>query len=354
MSVWQVHNLDVFDAIGELDDRSVHLLLTDPPYFRVKDEPWDRAWDSPGGFLDWMGDWMAAARPTLSPRGTVVVFTSPQMFGRVEQRVAESFAVFGNVVWAKGGGPGRMGSVDLGSLRGPWPLSERVVFAEPFEGTSGWMAAVDGVRGEVFEPLRAYIADDFARAGVTPSQVADFMGVSQTMISQHYLSRSQWHMPTPAAYQKMREALHALNGGGEYLRRDYEELRRDYEELRRDYEELRRRWNSDGHTWQALSDVWTYPTVKQGPGRHSCEKPLPLLRHIVELTTDPGDHVVDLFAGSGSTGEAALTLGRTFTGNDASAKWATVAADRCRWATGQNSYPDMVPAATGEPVQLRL
>lgn len=46
---------------------------------------------------------------------------------------------------------------------------------------------------------------------------------------------------------------------------------------------------------------------------HPCEKPVDLLKFIIEKSTVPGELVVDPFAGSGSTGVAAQELGRKFT-----------------------------------------
>jgi site-specific DNA-methyltransferase (adenine-specific) len=43
---------------------------------------------------------------------------------------------------------------------------------------------------------------------------------------------------------------------------------------------------------------------------HPTEKPVRLLEHLIEMSTDPGDLVVDPFAGSGSSIVAAQNLGR--------------------------------------------
>ena len=47
---------------------------------------------------------------------------------------------------------------------------------------------------------------------------------------------------------------------------------------------------------------------------HAAEKPVDLMRHLVRLTTKPGDLVLDCFMGSGTTGEAAHLEGRRFVG----------------------------------------
>ena len=62
-------------------------------------------------------------------------------------------------------------------------------------------------------------------------------------------------------------------------------------------------------------DVWTINREYQ-PGREKNKNQLPraLLVKILQYASRPGDHVVDFFAGSGSTGVTALELGRTFTG----------------------------------------
>lgn len=50
---------------------------------------------------------------------------------------------------------------------------------------------------------------------------------------------------------------------------------------------------------------------KAGNRLHPTEKPVPLLRYLAALLSRPGDAILDPFAGSGSTGEAALGLART-------------------------------------------
>lgn len=49
---------------------------------------------------------------------------------------------------------------------------------------------------------------------------------------------------------------------------------------------------------------------KGGKRLHPTEKPVPLLRYLTELLSNPGDTILDPFGGSGSTGEAAAPLGR--------------------------------------------
>ena len=49
---------------------------------------------------------------------------------------------------------------------------------------------------------------------------------------------------------------------------------------------------------------------KAGNRIHPTEKPVPLLQYLTKLLSRPGDVILDPFAGSGSTGEAAMRSGR--------------------------------------------
>jgi site-specific DNA-methyltransferase (adenine-specific) len=63
------------------------------------------------------------------------------------------------------------------------------------------------------------------------------------------------------------------------------------------------------------TDVWWHtivsPTGKEKTG-YPTQKPLGILKRIVQASSRPGGLVLDFFAGSGTTGVAALALGRRF------------------------------------------
>jgi len=63
------------------------------------------------------------------------------------------------------------------------------------------------------------------------------------------------------------------------------------------------------------TDVWWHtivsPTGREKTG-YPTQKPEAVLRRIVAASTRPGDCVLDFFAGSGTTGAAAIRLGRRF------------------------------------------
>ncbi len=69
------------------------------------------------------------------------------------------------------------------------------------------------------------------------------------------------------------------------------------------------------------TDVWWQTIVPtQGKERtgYATQKPIAILKRIVAVHSDPGALVLDYFAGSGTTGDAAASLGREFTLIDSS------------------------------------
>lgn len=74
------------------------------------------------------------------------------------------------------------------------------------------------------------------------------------------------------------------------------------------FEKGRRKLNDLG-----VPDVLQVPRVFNG---YPTEKPVQLAEVFIRQSTSEGQLVVDPFMGSGSTGTAALTLGRPFVGND--------------------------------------
>jgi len=95
------------------------------------------------------------------------------------------------------------------------------------------------------------------------------------------------------------------------------------------------------------TDVWwqtiVSPTGKEKTG-YPTQKPVRILERIVRVHSDPGDLVVDPFAGSGTTGEAAARLGRDYLLVDENPEAVRVMAERLAW-DGPEVVDDRTPGA---------
>lgn len=86
----------------------------------------------------------------------------------------------------------------------------------------------------------------------------------------------------------------------------------------------RSRWNGGGRT-----GVFTHlKGVANQKNDHPTQKPVPLMLELVELFSDEGETILDAFAGSGTTGVAALRLGRRFVGIEKDPRYFDLACER--------------------------
>lgn len=89
--------------------------------------------------------------------------------------------------------------------------------------------------------------------------------------------------------------------------------------------------HGDWHT-RRLGDVWTDPAPGLGfnshQRQHPNEKPLSVMRRLVEGLTKPGEAVLDPFMGSGTTIRAAKDLGRRAIGIEIEEHYCEIAAQR--------------------------
>ena len=94
----------------------------------------------------------------------------------------------------------------------------------------------------------------------------------------------------------------------------------------------RKRWNGGGKL-----GVYHYSTAHQADDQvqHTTQKPLALMLALVRDFTDPGDIILDPFAGSGTTGVAALQLGRRFIGYEREPRYCAAARRRLAGAREQ-------------------
>ncbi len=321
---------EIVPQLGQFD-----AVITDPPYGKVRGA-FDEEWTNRPAMLKDCETWRDVIVGAMKPNATLWWFAWPSLAGRIEALIAEKLNPLAHVVWIKPSSLAQKHCPEF--LRAPGPETERIIMAEHYGadnmalGESGYQAKCDELRGFVFEPLRAYLAGERDRAGFDNAAVnqawrAEKGGGGGGMAS-HWFTASQWQLPTQENYDWLRKLFN--RGGGEFLRKDYEDLRKDYEELRR-YFALEK---GDPKT-----DVWRFAPSGNKLG-HPTEKPIGLMQFMVRISCRPGGVILDPFAGSGTTGRAAKDLGRKCVLIEREERYCEIAARRMRQEVLPLEYRD--------------
>lgn len=101
-------------------------------------------------------------------------------------------------------------------------------------------------------------------------------------------------------------------------------------------------WNK-GHTWNFTKQNEMHNFIetpicmgkeriknKDGKNAHPTQKPLEILKHIVNIASNKNDVVLDCFNGVGSTGEASLLLNRRYIGIDLDKEYIELSKNRLK------------------------
>ncbi|MGI7060357.1 DNA-methyltransferase [Citrobacter amalonaticus] len=312
-------NADSLHYIASLPDNSIDLIVTDPPYFRVKPEGWDNQWKGDEDFLCWLDGYLAEFWRVLKPAGSLYLFCGHRLASDIEIMMRERFNVLNHIIWAKPSG--RWNGCNKESLRAYFPATERILFAEHYQGPyqpkdDGYAEKSNDLKQHLMTPLISYFRNARDSLGVSAKQIADATGKKN--MASHWFGMSQWQLPNESDYLKL-QTLFSRVAAEKHQKNDlahphhelaatWHSLNRKYSELLEEYKSLRRQF-----TVSALvpyTDVWTHKPVQFYPGKHPCEKPADMLQQIIAASSKPGDVVADFFMGSGSTIKVAMTLGR--------------------------------------------
>lgn len=287
------------ELIKSIPDKSIELVLTDPPYNIGK-----AAWDKIENYTEWCISWIRECERVLTDTGSLYIWHNdmaqiPELLVAIARET--KFAFRQMCIWKK---PNFRGiswkkPTEKNNLRNWFNICEYCLYFTKGDAGSG-LERISSNPG-CYRPLKEWYMTEKLRLGITGKDIAqkytEETGRKPYMLG-HYFQNSQFEIPTKEIWENV------------YMPFGFE---KSYEELRKSYEDLRPVHNlDDGHC-----NIWisSLNTGNASAGKnHICEKPVDLLARIIRTSSRPGDTVLDLFAGSGSTGVACVNTGRKFVG----------------------------------------
>lgn len=422
-SMTYIAALDVFDFISTLQDGSVDLFLTDPPYMNIVEDSWDNQWSSVQDYVTWMMRVLEAIKPKMKENGSILFFGGVGKHGErpffklMEAVEAKGLYHYRNLItWKKRRAYGKSHDYLFCREEIAWysmsPERTKVTFHIPLtdikrgytgfkqdtkvgystiychtpheDQTSSCMSSRSQTqsKGDVLLMLRQAAVPQRPQSqdAETPSLVAQEQGTSIGLLGR--MEEAQSHQKdahvAPVKRQKTRYSLQldrgrlegsvdrsvssarnsnpsqqnktkqlAVSGSDQqlcwvctrqHLRNVLESKQAQdgcynggvggsgsIHEIELTTKQIKYAAKSE---YKRVSNVWDDIPELMRPERNT-QKPIPLMERFIKTHSNPGDLVVDPFSGWGSTGVAALRLGRRFQGSERIVEDAKAANERC-------------------------
>lgn len=275
-----------------LPDKSVQLLIADPPYFEVKGE-FDFIWKTFDEYLQQVEIWAKECKRLLADNGTLFWYGHAKKIAYTQVIFDKYFNLENNLIWHKYDSQTNKSIKQLNCFA---PTTERILMYSKIEN---------------YHFFRQYLREARTKKGFTIKQVAEKMGVYQALYGFYEQDNTGSQIPTEEQYNKLVEIL---------------ELDIDYKTIARTFE------NS-----QMLTDVMKFSQEAHITGNYDHEtcKPETLTRALILTCSRPKDLVFIPFAGSGTEVAMALKEGRNAIGFDIQEKYVEMGNKRTELITMQ-------------------
>ena len=296
---WTLYEGDNLAIMPTIQDKSIDLIIIDPPYNIGKAE-----WDKIPDYVEWLGARFKECERVLKDNGSFYWFHNDflqivDLQKWIQQNTVFIFKQF--ITWLKidprfknsGFAQQRLSN---GTMRNYYDGFTEYCLFYTFQDKTG-LEFIDKEYIAPRNPFRKELIRARQETGMTIKEVAE-MGRFYGNVN-HGGAITNWeqgyNIPLKEQWEKLKTFL---------------PIHQEYEDLRREYEAARYPFNM-GHVitdFYGNSNVWRYhPAPQIG---HVTPKPTNLLENIILHSSNPGDLILDCFAGSGTTGIAAENLGR--------------------------------------------
>lgn len=304
---------DCLELMKDIPDKSVDLVLIDPPY-NIGKAKWDK-WKTTEKYVEFMGSVFLEIQRVLKDNGSFYYFHNDflqivelqKFINKNTKFVFKNFLIW-NKRFNEAKNKGFLdGFCEVNNLRNYQQMAEYCLFYT-FQDETGLTTVKLDLNN--FTTLRQYFKSLQDYLGITKKQILDKIG--QKADHCFRWGSSQWDLPTPETYQELIDVFDIKNWIGF---REYESLRQEYESLRYTFNNLKKHHS-----------VMNYEIApKKG---HLTPKPVELLEYLIRTSSNENDIVLDCFMGSGSTGVACKNTNRKFIGIELDDKYFEISKER--------------------------
>ena len=336
--MYKIYNGDCLSIFKDIEDKSVNLVLIDPPYNIGKDKKWDK-WKTVNEYVEFMGKVFKECQRVLKDNGSFYFFHNDFLqIVELQNYINNNtdFVFKQLLVWNKrfdkANNKGFLdGFIEVEKLRNYQKMAEYCLYYT-FQDETG-LNKINRKTNENYQELRKYIKRHLDKKNLkynSPEIINLFLdsGIYSNYNSARANAQNKLDY-YKKSFEPMTEKLYNYLNPLLEWENDYNWFKNVYKEYRQEYEELREEYESLRYTFNNLKihhSVMDYEIAKkQG---HITPKPVDLLEYLIKTSSNEGDIVLDCFMGSGSTGVACMNTNRKFIGIELDNNYFNIAKQR--------------------------
>lgn len=263
---------DCLEALSTLEDKSIDLVIADPPYWKVIGEKWDYQWRTEQDYIDWCLKWLNELSRVMRYGGTFYLFGYFRTLALLVPYLKDmEFDLRQQILVDKG----------MRAVSGRATKKYKL-----FPNTTESILFIIKDNKKFVKP---FLKERQQSLGLKAKEINEALGVKSNgggMWSIYTGKNVCEQFPTKELWDKLRKILNF-----------------DLE-----YDKVAQTFNPQ----MGLTDIWRDIDFYKEKRVHPTQKPLKLIKRLIQASSNKGDLVLDPFGGSGSTALSAISLERDY------------------------------------------
>ena len=288
---------DCLEELPKIPDKSINLIIADPPYFKTINEEWDFKWRTEEDYLEWTEKWIKELSRVAKTNSSFWLFGYVKLLSKILP-IAEKYGfVFRQQIVVDKG---------MRSISGR-KTSTYKMFPTTTESIFFFVK-------NNHPNIKKFLKERQKEKGFTAKEMNDKLEVKSNgggLWSLYTGENILAQIPTKEMWERLQKIL----------------------DFKMDYSEVNFIFNSQ----MGFSDVWTDIDFYKEERNHSTQKPLKLIERLVIASSNEGDIILDPFLGSGSTAIASKKLNRKFIGIEVDKEYCKFAEERLKKELAQKT-----------------
>jgi len=305
MKLNKIYNMDCLEGMKQLEDNSIDLVVTDPPY-NVGIDEWDKIKD----YKKFCNEWLNEIIRVTKPNKGIWIFGNQHSTHIIRHILEDNKDIRfrSQIIWNKG--------VGIPNPNNFTNLYEQILYYIKIPNS------------DILKDFGIYIKDRRKDLNLSLKEIGELCNEKWYHRGGHLYFETGLIIPTVNQYLKLKEVLKLDNKFDIYFDNHFVfNLESVGEKWKYDKDKRNKRG------WKNCGDVWNIPqlsgTFKERLN-HPTQKPIKLIRRLIKVSSNKDDIVIDCFMGSGTTALACKQLSRNFIGFEISKEYCDIANKRLK------------------------